>query len=248
MTLFVASFTGIFGLWTANSLEEEDEVPWPFRRILKLNEELWKAIYRNDTLGVNPPAPKAGTELRVNGDLGIETALNLDSWQLKVNSSTDIDDRIDQKSTILSLDQFRKLPQTECTEEFKCVEGWSQTISYKGVLFSDFLTAIKVGTRDKSVWTQANDISKLYSYVGLETPDGSYYVSIDMQSMLHPKALLATEINGVLLSSAHGAPLRLIIPVKYGTKNIKRIGRIFFSDEQPPDYWTERGYDWYAAL
>ena len=45
-----------------------------------------------------------------------------------------------------------------------------------------------------------------------------------------------------------GYPLRLIIPVKYGIKNIKRIGTIFFSDTRPKDYWYERGYDYDAAL
>jgi len=47
--------------------------------------------------------------------------------------------------------------------------------------------------------------------------------------------------------SAHGAPLRLVIPVKYGIKSIKQIGSIRFTNRRPPDYWAERGYDWYAG-
>jgi DMSO/TMAO reductase YedYZ molybdopterin-dependent catalytic subunit len=46
----------------------------------------------------------------------------------------------------------------------------------------------------------------------------------------------------------HGAPLRLAIPVKYGIKNIKRIGTIRFTGQRPADYWAERGYDWYSGL
>ena len=42
-------------------------------------------------------------------------------------------------------------------------------------------------------------------------------------------------------------PLRLVIPVKYGIKNIKRIGTIRFTGRRPPDYWAEQGYDWYAG-
>ena len=45
-----------------------------------------------------------------------------------------------------------------------------------------------------------------------------------------------------------GAPLRLIIPVKYGIKNLKQIGAITFTDERPADFWAERGYDYYAGL
>jgi DMSO/TMAO reductase YedYZ molybdopterin-dependent catalytic subunit len=49
------------------------------------------------------------------------------------------------------------------------------------------------------------------------------------------------------LTPDHGAPLRLVIPVKYGFKSLKRIGTIRFTDTRPPDYWAERGYDWYAG-
>jgi DMSO/TMAO reductase YedYZ molybdopterin-dependent catalytic subunit len=55
-------------------------------------------------------------------------------------------------------------------------------------------------------------------------------------------------MNGKPLESLHGAPLRLVIPVKYGIKNIKRIGSIEYTDTRPADYWAERGYDWYAGL
>jgi DMSO/TMAO reductase YedYZ molybdopterin-dependent catalytic subunit len=49
------------------------------------------------------------------------------------------------------------------------------------------------------------------------------------------------------LTPDHGAPLRLVIPVKYGIKSLKQIGAIRFTDRRPADYWAERGYDWYAG-
>jgi DMSO/TMAO reductase YedYZ molybdopterin-dependent catalytic subunit len=55
-------------------------------------------------------------------------------------------------------------------------------------------------------------------------------------------------MNGAPLPMNQGYPLRLIIPVKYGIKHLKRIGSIFFSNTRPPDYWYERGYDYYAGL
>jgi DMSO/TMAO reductase YedYZ molybdopterin-dependent catalytic subunit len=85
-------------------------------------------------------------------------------------------------------------------------------------------------------------------YVGLQTPDKKYYVGLDMQSALHPQTMLCYEMNGQPLTQAHGFPLRLIIPVKYGIKNLKCIGSMYFSNEKPPDYWAERGYDYYAGL
>ena len=85
-------------------------------------------------------------------------------------------------------------------------------------------------------------------YVGLETPYGEYYVSLDMESMLHPQTTLADMMNGAPLGPDHGEPLRLIIPIKYGIKNLKCIGKIFLAENRPPDYWAENGYDWYAGL
>jgi DMSO/TMAO reductase YedYZ molybdopterin-dependent catalytic subunit len=74
-----------------------------------------------------------------------------------------------------------------------------------------------------------------------------YYVGLDIESVLHPQTLLCYAMNHQPLTPEHGAPLRLVIPVKYGIKYIKWIGTIRFTDERPTDYWAERGYDWYAG-
>ena len=76
-------------------------------------------------------------------------------------------------------------------------------------------------------------------YVGMETPDRGYYVGLDMQSAMHPQTLLAYALNDEPLSMAHGAPLRLAIPVKYGIKNIKRVGVIRYTNVRPADFWAE---------
>jgi DMSO/TMAO reductase YedYZ molybdopterin-dependent catalytic subunit len=55
-------------------------------------------------------------------------------------------------------------------------------------------------------------------------------------------------MNGDALPLNHGGPVRLVIPVKYGIKNIKWLSTIEFLTERPADYWAERGYDWYAGL
>jgi DMSO/TMAO reductase YedYZ molybdopterin-dependent catalytic subunit len=68
-----------------------------------------------------------------------------------------------------------------------------------------------------------------------------------MPSALHPQTLLCYEMNGNPLPLNQGFPLRLIIPVKYGIKHLKRIGTMSFSNEKPADYWAERGYDYYAG-
>ena len=90
-------------------------------------------------------------------------------------------------------------------------------------------------------------VGRPVSYAGAQTPDGKYYVGLDIASALHPQTLLCYEMDGRPLTPGHGAPLRLVIPIKYGIKNLKQIGTIQFTDVRPADYWAERGYDWYAG-
>jgi len=73
------------------------------------------------------------------------------------------------------------------------------------------------------------------------------YVGLDAASALHPQSLLCDAMNGAPLTAGHGGPLRLVIPVKYGVKNIKQVNEIAFTNRRPADFWAERGYDWVAG-
>jgi len=229
---------GLTWIYTRGGMGQQ---PWPLRSVLRANERLWRTVYGPGRLGEGPEAPAKGTPYRVNGDIGLLDELDPGEWSLAVSTPG-----TGRGNATLTMADLGRMPQTETTELFRCIEGWSMPIAYSGVRFSDFLAATGAGAREGG----PKDLSRaaLYPYVGFATPDGEYYVSLDMESALHPKTLLATGINGVPLSDEHGAPLRLIVPVKYGIKSLKRIGRIFFADERPPDYWAEQGYDWYAGL
>lgn len=148
---------------------------------------------------------------------------------------------------LLTLDDIKSLPRVEMTTELKCIEGWSVVVNWTGARFSDFINKFQPATGNGSQPNIADQPENLLPYVSLVTPDGGYYVGMDMPSILHPQTLLAYEMNGAPLTLAHGAPLRLVTPTKYGIKQIKRIGRISFTDERPADYWAERGYDWYSG-
>jgi hypothetical protein len=139
---------------------------------------------------------------------------------------------------LLTLDDLKKLPHVELVTEFKCIEGWSSVTHWGGVRLRDFLDAYppaKVNGREPR-------------FVYMETPDGNYYCGYDMGAARHPQSLLVMEMDGVPLTQVHGAPLRLHMPIKYGYKQIKRIGLIAYTDQKPDDYWTKLGYDWYAGL
>jgi len=68
------------------------------------------------------------------------------------------------------------------------------------------------------------------------------------RAIRHAQTLLATHQNGQPLTVAHGAPLRLLVPMKLGLKNIKAVTRIAYTREEPRDYWAERGYSRYDGL
>ena len=147
----------------------------------------------------------------------------------------------------LTLDQIKQLPRVEMVTQLKCIEGWSVIVRWTGARLADLMVKYPPNTRsgdDPDVLHRPDDLVR---YISLETPGAGYYVGLDVESALHPQTLLCYEMNGQPLTLEHGAPLRLVTPLKYGIKNIKRIGRITFSDIRPADYWAERGYDWYSG-
>lgn len=202
----------------------------PLRRALNQNELLLRKTFSNNHLVQTYPKSMADPNVRVNSEIGIDDAgFDSKNWLLTINKK-------DGSQLKVSLQDMMALPKTEIVFDFKCVEGWDQISYWGGVKFSDFTSHYNLHEEVK------------LQYVGMTTPDKAYYVGLDMPSALHPQTLLAYEVNGQPLPVKHGQPLRLIIPVKYGIKNLKRIGTISFSDERLPDYWAEQGYDYYSGL
>ncbi len=225
---------GIAALGAAGAYEwithapPEDEVPWPQRRVLDANGHLSKAYLSNKHLMPTYRPEEAGG-VKPNGNYGIEQPVNLDKWQLQVS----IPGRPD---SFLTMADLKQLPKTDITTGFCCIEGWSGIAQWAGPQFSAFT---------KHLFGPGQPVPP---YVYMATPDREYYVGLDTKSALHPQTLLAYEQNGKPLEDRRGAPLRLAIPVKYGIKNIKRIGLIQYTDKRPADYWADEGYDWFAGL
>ncbi len=149
---------------------------------------------------------------------------------------------------LLTLEDIKILPHIEMVAEFKCIEGWSEIVHWGGARLRDFLAAYPPHIGNYDDLRPARFVASLPEYIAFQTPDGQYYVGIEREVALHPQTLLAYELNGLPLTLDHGAPLRLVTPLKYGVKQIKQIGRITYMNSRPRDYWYERGYDYYAGL
>jgi len=226
-----------------NRAPEQNGLGWPFRRALRVNEGVWGGLFRNTS---HAPTfdPSQRTPARVNGHYGLGAGFDPAKWTLRVENV-----RGSTSPIVLTLIDIKALPRREFTAQFCCIEGWNYVVTWAGASFRDFAAKYMPPARPgKSQSPDLDDLSSLARYVYMETPDRGYYVGLDMQSALHPQTLLCYEMNGEPLALEHGAPLRLAIPVKYGVKNLKRIGLIRYMDEPPADYWAERGYDWFAGL
>lgn len=216
--------------WLRNR-SSADGIPWPLRSVHRLNERIWSGVYSPGRLAPEFPPGRAG-EPMANGHYGQPDDTRAADWAVTVSHPGAAD-------RTFRLADLARLPRVEMTTEFKCIEGWSQIVTWGGVRFADFVAAHDLGRGPGG---------RPYPYVSFTTPDGEYYVGLDIPSATHPQTLLCDRMNGDLLPAAHGGPLRLVIPVKYGIKNIKWLARVRFADDRPADYWAERGYDWYAGL
>lgn len=226
-----AAATGLGGWWWLNSREAVDGQPWPFRRAHEANEVVGRGLFSEDRLAREFDKSSAG-EPRVNGWIGWTEGMPVAAdWVLTVQ-------RPDAPVRRIRLAELAGLPRVETTNELKCVEGWSQVVTWGGVRFGDFLRAFDVLPPDGSP----------LRYLLLTTPDEGYSSALDLPGALHPQTMLCDSMNGAPLTEGHGAPVRLVLPIKYGIKNIKWLAGIRFSATKPTDYWTQRGYDWYAGL
>jgi hypothetical protein len=192
----------------------------------------------NGSGGIPQSPPEAGDPKGTKSvpiDIGT-TTITVNEHDSTVNGA-DVHARA-QPGVLLTMDDVRALPHVELTNEFKCIEGWSEVVHWGGVRFADLIA------RYPSVGGPSGGRAR---YVSLETPNRDYFVGIDMEDAMHPQTLLCYEINNQPLSMEHGAPLRLVIPLKYGIKHLKQIGKISFTNDKPRDYWAEQGYDWYAG-
>lgn len=222
----IAALVGGTGLWWLRSAPAEDGLSWPLRRMLQFNERVSRAFFGPGRLAPTF-SPTLAREPRVNGRIGLDDEVDAAAWRLEVLGPGERP----AVERSLPLEAIRALPRYEMVTEFKCVEGWSQIVQWAGAWLGDFIARFGHDT----------------PFVGLTTPDRAYYVGLDRESALHAQSLLAYEMNGQPLTPDHGAPLRLVCPLKYGVKSIKRIGAIQFAEHRPADYWAERGYDWYLG-
>jgi methionine sulfoxide reductase catalytic subunit len=144
-----------------------------------------------------------------------------------------------KKPKKLDIDAIMKLaPLEERIYRHRCVEAWSIVVPWVGFSLNEFIKRAEPLGKAKFVeFTTLNDPKQMPGQrIGvLKWP---YTEGLRMDEAMHPLALLSFGMYGEVLPNQNGAPLRLVVPWKYGFKSIKGIVKIRFTDEQPPTAWN----------
>jgi DMSO/TMAO reductase YedYZ molybdopterin-dependent catalytic subunit len=133
-----------------------------------------------------------------------------------------------QEPLSLSYKEILTMPSIKRAITLHCVEGWDETLLFKGVRIADI---IKKARAKKEVNT-----------VIFHAADG-YSSSLSYRDIMGKDLMIAYEINGVALDGARGFPLQVVAESKWGYKWVKWVARIELSDKPYQGYWESRGYD-----
>lgn len=161
-------------------------------------------------------------------------------WQVEVGGHAEVTGRF-------SLEDLLK-PQAleERVYRMRCVEGWSMVIPWVGVPLGAVLKRFKPTAAAKYVaFTTVYRPSEMPG-LGMRILDWPYREGLRIDEAMHPLALLAVGLYGHELPNQNGAPLRLVVPWKYGYKGIKSIVKIEFVETEPKTTWNEAASDEYG--
>ena len=209
---------------------------WFLNKALRLDDDVAEALYSANR-SVPTYTKSQITSLKNNYNGATPDPGYISGWKLTLDGLA--------SGLSVSLDIRNLLTRFSLHEQITrlvCVEGWSAIAWWAGLRFDDLLRTHPPMSQAK--WALVE------SSVNLDAsgnPD-PYFMSLDLATAHHPQTLLATQFNGHPLTVDHGAPLRLLVPVKLGLKNVKAVTRITYVAEEPRDYWAERGYSGYDGI
>jgi len=156
------------------------------------------------------------------------------------------------KPQVLDLDSLLKIgPLEERIYRHRCVEAWSIVVPWIGFPLNALIKAVNPLSSAKYVAFQSLYDPKQMPqgrYAGIQLP---YVEGLRIDEAMHPLALLCVGLYGEVLPNQNGAPIRLVVPWKYGFKSIKSIVKIRFVEKQPPTTWNIAGpseYGFYSNV
>ena len=167
-------------------------------------------------------------------------------WEVKIDGEAEV------TGTFSYEDIVGPHPLEERIYRLRCVEAWSMVVPWVGFPLGDLLQRFKPTSKAKYVAFETivrpSEMPGQRGFFGLDWP---YVEGLTIEEAMHPLTIMAVGVYGVELPNQNGAPLRLIVPWKYGFKSIKSIVRISFTANEPPTTWSLQApseYGFYANV
>lgn len=172
-------------------------------------------------------------------------SLTTNPWTVK------IDGLVDKPGDYNFEDIMKAMTVEERIYRFRCVEAWSMVVPWNGFELADLLEMAGVQSGAKYVAFETALRPDEMPGVRFPVLDWPYVEGLRLDEAVHPLTIMATGIYGKDIPNQNGAPLRLVVPWKYGFKSIKSIVRITLTDSEPPTSWNKanaREYGFYSNV
>lgn len=247
--------------WT-NTLCERDVTP---RNVFLNRRQLMGAAAAGIGLATLPGAGRAATEeLEPNAydditqynnyyEFGTGKGEPAENAHLLTTSpwAVRIDGLVDKPGDYAFDDIMQAMTIEERIYRFRCVEAWSMVIPWNGFELADLLQM--AGVQSSAKYVAFETVLRPEEMPGVRFPvlDWPYVEGLRLDEALHPLTIMATGIYGRDIPNQNGAPLRLVVPWKYGFKSIKSVVRITLTDKEPPTSWNKanpREYGFYSNV
>ncbi len=172
-------------------------------------------------------------------------ALTTDPWSIK------IDGMVDKPGTYDLDDLTKGVSLEERIYRFRCVEAWSMVVPWVGFELKTLLD--RVGVQPSAKYVAFETLMRPEEMRGQRLPvlDWPYREGLRLDEAMHPLTIMATGLYDEPMPKQNGAPIRLVVPWKYGFKSIKSIVRVTLTDKQPPISWqmaNAREYGFYSNV
>ena len=171
--------------------------------------------------------------------------LKIDPWSISIEGSV-------TKPLTLDLDQLiKQIPLEERIYRLRCVEGWSMVIPWVGIPLHSLLK--KVSPTGNAKYVEFISLKRPSEMIGQKDDmlDWPYTEGLRLDEAMHPLTILAVGLYGKVLPKQNGAPIRLVVPWKYGFKSIKAITKIKLVEKMPITTWMKaspKEYGFYANV
>ena len=183
-----------------------------------------RCVQKTTRISENPNVPPGQyvTEKFPILTFGFIPQIDINNWHVRVFGAV-------VEEVIMDWNKFMSLRKITVTSPFHCVTQWSRLRNmWTGVPFSDIVKY--VGLKSEARYVMVHCF-------------GGYTTNLSLDVLLADDVLLAYELDGQLLSSEHGGPMRLVVPNRYGWKSAKWVNGLEFMHKDSPGFWEQRGYN-----